>query len=499
MPSRVVSVWFPYLLTDWLIRRQPDLAARPFAICDSERGRVFITATNEAAEKEGVVRGMDLADARALEPALQAINHEPDRALKLLEAMADWCVRYTPVVCVDAPGNGLFLDITGCAHLMGGETKLMKDLVLRFRAFGYQARAALADTPGAAWAVARYGRDKPIIPAAGTRAAIAAFSPATLRLDDEIVDTLLQLGLRTIGHLYPLPRANLTRRFGVTLCLQLDRALGDLPEILRPRQPAPDYSERLTSTEGILTAEGIAFALQKLLEKLCARLNADHKGLRAATLSAFRVDGYVERVSIGTGQPSRSVKHIFRLFGEKLGTIDPGLGLELFILAATRTEDMNPAQDALFESQGFDNAALPELVDRLAAKLGPGRIYRTLPRESHWPERAVKSTGSIAEEKTAPWTAKPRPIRILPRPEPVEVMAPVPDYPPMLFRHNGRLHRIARADGPERIEPEWWVARGIARDYYRLEDEDGQRYWIFRAGQYSAEKVSQWFLHGYFA
>ena len=143
--------------------------------------------------------------------------------------------------------------------------------------------------------------------------------------------------------------------------------------------------------------------------------------------------------------------------------------------------------------------AVSELVDRLAVRLGSGRIYRALPQASHIPEKAVKITASMKEKPSVSWPEKSRPVRILAKPEPVEVMAPVPDYPPMLFRHKGKLHRIRRAEGPERIEHEWWVAGGMSRDYYRLEDEDGNRYWIFRAGHYRPEKTSQWFLHGYFA
>lgn len=495
---RFISVWFPYLLTDWLARRHPDLAKKPFVICDSDHGRIFVIATNIYAEQAGIVHGMDLPDARALEPSVQKIDHEPGRAEKLLGAMADWCLRYTPSVSVDPPA-GIFLDVTGCAHLMGGEKKMLKDLLLRFRGFGYETHAALADTPGAAWATARYDHKKYIVPVGETRQALASLPPAALRLADDDAHTLSQLGINTNAQLFALPRATLTRRFGPGLCLRLDQALGECRENLNLRRPAPVYSERLNAPEGILTPEGIAIALQKLLDVLCRRLEADRKGLRALEFTLFRVDGHVESLSIGTGRPSRKPAHLMRLFAEKLDKIDPGLGLELFILSASHVEDMNPAQDGMFESEDGDRAALGELVDRLAARVGRKNIYRALPQASHVPERAVKLTESLDENPLAEWTKPLRPLHLLPSPEPIDVMAPVPDYPPLLFRRQGKLHRIRRADGPERIEPEWWIAKGTARDYYRLEDEDGNRYWIYRAGSYQPEKPSAWFLHGYFA
>lgn len=498
MSARFIALWFPYLLTDWLARHRSELKEKPFAVCGAEHGRIFVNAANSIAEKAGIVPGMALADARALEPRIEAIDYEPDRAPKLLEAMADWCIRYTPSVSVCLP-DGIFLDVTGCAHLMGGESKLMKDLVTRLRQYGYYTRAALADTPGTAWAVARYGRTRPIIPPGDNREALKPLPPAALRLEPETADRLAQLGIQTIAQLYALPRPSLTRRFGRHLCLRLDQALGDLQEKLTLRQPPPVYSERLPSPEGILTVEGIACALKKLLEQLCHRLEQDQKGLRIAEFLAFRVDGHVARIDVGTGRASRNPRHIFRLFEDRLAVIDPGLGIELFILSAPHTETMNPAQEEILEPGSADDAAISELADRLAIRLGRNRIYRTLPQASHAPERAVKITSSLDEQSSVPWPAKTRPAHLLPKPEPVEVMAPVPDYPPMLFRHNGKLHRIRHADGPERIEPEWWVANGIARDYYRLEDQDGLRYWIFRAGHYRPETPSQWFLHGYFA
>ncbi|HYD19173.1 MAG TPA: DNA polymerase Y family protein [Patescibacteria group bacterium] len=497
MTRRYVSVWFPYLVTDWLTRRQPARAKRPFAVTGTEKGRVFIAEANEPAEAQGVVRGMGLADARALCPQIEALPEETGRGEKLLAAMAEWCIRYTPMVGASSP-DGIFLDITGAAHLMGGERALLKDVVTRFRALGYHARASMADTLGCAWAVARYGREKPLIESGQQKEALASLPVAALRLDDETALLLGQLGVRTIRHLYVLPRATLTRRFGKELCLRLDQALGATGEALKLVKEAPVYLERLPAMEGILTAEGILIALEKLLAKLCLRLAVDGKGARAAEFFCYRVDGQVERLRIGTGAPSRNPRHLYRLFRDRLEQIDPGHGIELFTLSAPHVEAMRAEQEDALQG-GSDPAQLSELADRLTEKIGPGHVFRALPQASHAPERCVRVTGQLAEKPEADWAEKSRPVRLLTRPEPIEVMAPVPDYPPVLFRHKGKLHRIKRAEGPERIEPEWWIAKGPMRDYYRLEDESGQRYWIFRAGPYAPDNPPHWFLHGFFA
>jgi protein ImuB len=237
------------------------------------------------------------------------------------------------------------------------------------------------------------------------------------------------------------------------------------------------------------------------MQDLCAQMNVKGCGLREGVLQAFRLDGRAERLNIGTGNPSRNPKHLFKLFEEKLPRLDPGPGIETFILCAPKTELVTPAQNGMGMDADnyFHDDNLPELIDRLAGRLGMERIYGIAPRDSHWPERAVRATG-VLDHKPGAWTAdRERPVMLLARPEPIDVMAPVPDDPPMLFRRKGALHRIRYSEGPERIEAEWWLRSGDLRDYYRLEDDDGNRYWVFRSGHYRPEEKSKWFLHGFFA
>lgn len=501
MSRRYISIWFKHLLTDWLARQKPEVKDKPFVLCTPERGAVIIMAANALAEQAGAVRGMSLADARAIAPELLHFDFEPDRAQKILTAMADWCQRFSPLCGLHVP-DGLWIDMTGGAQLFGGERKLLRDMVLSFQSFGYDARAALADTPGGAWAIARFGRKQPIIPPSALRDALASLPPSALRLSQDTAVSLRSLGIRTIADLYKIPRASLSRRFGAEIVLRMGQALGDLEEPLTSQQQAPEYSARLHFPEGISTPESLAKVLHRLMDDLCAQMNVKGCGLRECVLQAFRLDGTAGHVGIGTGKPSRNTKHLLKLFEEKLPTLDPGPGIETFILSAPKTELVVTAQNGMgMEADNyFHDENLPELVDRLAGRLGVERIYGVAPRESHWPERAVKILRPLEEKPANDWVLdKERPVMLLARPEPIEVMAPVPDDPPMLFRRKGALHRIRLSEGPERIEAEWWLKSGELRDYYRLEDEQGNRYWVFRYGHYKPEEKSQWFLHGFFA
>jgi protein ImuB len=292
----------------------------------------------------------------------------------------------------------------------------------------------------------------------------------------------------------------LRRRFGQGLLSQLDKALGLEEETIQPIQPIVAYQERLPCLEPIVTATGIEIALQRLLDAICNRLQQEEKGLRLAILKCYRVDGKMLSVDIGTLRPSCNSRHLFKLFEEKIATLEPALGIELFILEAPSTEDLSPVQKKLFDHNGgLDDIHLAELLDRIAGKTGAAHIHRYVPDEHYWPERSYKPAG-INETVATEWKiSKPRPLQVLPRPQPIEVTAPVPDYPPMNFRYMGTLHTIIKADGPERIEQEWWLQQGRHRDYYTVEDEAGQRYWLFRSGHYDVEKTFRWYLHGFFA
>lgn len=499
MAKRFLAIWFRHLLTDWKIIRQPDLKEVPFVFATSVSGRRLITAASTLTERQGVIAMMPLADAKAIVPALQVFEDRPGRAANLLRRLGEWAIRYTPIVAVDLP-DGLLLDISGCAHLWGGEREYLKEIIGKLRTSGYDVRGAIADTAGAAWAVSRFGKITPIIEAGDQVSAIGPLPPAALRLEPLILERLQKLGLNQVSSFITMSRKALRRRFGDNLLLRLDQAIGQQDELIKPIQLVSPYQERLPCLEPIRTAKGIEMAIQHLLDSLCLRLQKESKGVRTAILKCYRVDGKVIQVEIGTNRATYNAAHLFSLFDLKIPTIEPALGIEVFVLEAPGTEEVNSAQEKLWAgSPGLESAAVAELLDRLAGKLGKDIIHRYLPDTHHWPERSFKDATSLQEQSSVPWhSGKPRPVQLLARPERIEVAAPVPDYPPMLFRHRGKVHHIKRSDGPERIEQEWWLEDGEHRDYYNVEDQDGQRYWVFRAGHYE-EKHGQWYLHGFFA
>lgn len=500
MEKRFVTIWFPHLKTDWLSRRQPQLHQSPVVIQIPERGKMIVTDVNAMAEKSGIHPRIAVADARAIFPGLVVFDDKPDTELRLLKAIAEYCIRYSPFVAIDPPG-GIILDATGCAHLWGGEQKYITAIINRFNNFGYKAKAGMGDTIGAAWAITRFGKGELIIEKGNGKEALINLSVAALRVDQNELELLYKLGLKRIGDFIDMPRSALRRRFGNLLVKRLDQAIGIEDEVVEPVQIQETFHERLACPELILTATGIEIALKRLLELLCLRLRQEQKGIRSAIFNCFRVDGKMEKISIGTNRGSYHIKHLFRLFEFKLTDLDPGLGIELFTLEAIRVEELKPIQEKLWISScGIEDTRLTELIDRIDNKIGAGHINRYLPDEHYWPERSIKRADSLLEETAINWQiGKPRPVQLLSKPKLIEVTAPIPDYPPMLFRYKGKLHTIKKADGPERIEREWWIETGPHRDYYYVEDEEGQRYWLFRLGHYSGDKKAEWFIHGFFA
>lgn len=487
-------------MTDWFSLREPVLKGAPFVLRASSHGRMIITAANRVAEAKGIHAGLVLADARAVFPDILVRDDQPGLAEKLLHKIAEWCIRFTPVAATDPP-DGILLDISGCSHLWGGDEPYLAEIQKRLREQGYHVRLAVADTIGAAWAAARYGKSSGIIKSGMTTEALLSLPPAALRLETDMVERLHKLGLRQIGQFITMPRSILRRRFGLPFIQRLNQALGQEEETLQPVQPVVPYSERLPCLEPIVTATGIEIALQRLLETLGGRLEREQKGLRRAVFKGYRVDGKLEEAAIGTSRASCNPKHLFKLFEDKLPAIEPDLGIELFVLEAPKVEDHGPRQEKLWEDAGgLEDRRIAELVDRLAGRIGMKAIHRYLPDEHYWPERSFREAAALTEQPAIAWPDdRPRPVRLLRDPEPVEVAAPIPDYPPMHFRHKGRLHTIKKADGPERIEAEWWISEGEHRDYYIVEDETGARYWLFRPGHYTGDKPHQWYLHGFFA
>ena len=499
MSGRFVSIWFHHLTTDWFSIRQPQLSLFPFVLKTSTHGRMIVTASNSKAEMEGINRGMVLADAKAIVPDLQVQDDIPDLPEKLLTRLAEWCIRFSPRVAIDPP-DGLMIDATGCSHLWGGDSDYLTDIERKLKQKGYGVRTAIADTPGVAWAVARYGKHPLVIPPNCHVEALLPLPPESLRLEPDAVERLHKLGLHQIRQFIRMPRPTLRRRFGPHFLMRLNMALGEEIETIEPVMPSEPYQERLPCMEPIITATGIEIALRQLLETLCHRLQQEQKGLRAALFKCYRVDGKIETIDIGTHRPSHSGFHLFKLFEIKLTTIEPALGIELFVLEAPKVEDHIAEQGKMWEGAGgLEDLRLSELVDRLAARIGQKAIHRYVPDEHYWPERSFKPSLTLHEHVENSWPVdRQRPINLLRHPVRIEVTAPIPDYPPMLFRYEGKLHMILKADGPERIEQEWWLQQGQHRDYYRVEDEDGKRYWLFRSGHYD-DKNFQWFLHGYFA
>ena len=499
MQRRFVSIWFRNLKTDWFIRRQPQLRDIPFVLASPDHGRMVVTATNMLAEKEGVFIGMVVADARAIIPALEVLDDNQQYAEKLLNSLAEWLIRYTPVVAIDLP-DSLMLDITGCAHLWGGEKQYLTSIIKRLTAIGYNIQASIADTIGAAWAIAHF-KHSAIIESGKQMEALLSLPPASLRIEPETTERLEKLGLRQVSDFINMPRPALRRRFGKQLLQRLNQALGLEEEWITPVQPIEPYQERLPCLEPIVTATGIEIAVQKLLECLCTRLQKEGKGLRVASLKAYRMDGKIEKIEIGTNRASCNTQHLFKLFALKIDTIEPALGIELFTMDAAKVEELSTRQEKLWDGTGgLDDIHLSELLDRIEGKIGVHQIHRYLPDEHYWPERSFKPAASINEQPSTGWKVdRPRPLHLLWKPQLIDVTAPIPDYPPMMFRYKGKLHKIIKADGPERIEQEWWLQQGQHRDYYNVEDEEGKRYWLFRSGHYDTAKSYQWFIHGFFA
>jgi protein ImuB len=486
----------------------------PLVVTGKRGNAERLVALDDAAEALGLHAGLALAEARAMHPGVTAVEEDADADASLLETVADWCHRYTPLVAVDG-ADAVLLDIGGCAHLFGGEDALRDDLVARLARFGFKARAAIADTIGAAWAAARFS-NAANVPPGEQRDHLAPLPLAALRLPDETVAVLARVGLKRVADIIDLPRAPLAARFGAGLLQQLDRALGREREPLSPHLPAPPYFSEQSFVEPIAREEDVLATILKLSGRLRGMLERQGVGARAIELTLFRTDGVVRRIRAGTSRPVRDPQAIRALFAERLVALgdewDPGFGFDLARLAILVAEPALPEQVG-FSANGDDRAALGELTDRLTARLGRHRVTRLVAQDSHIPELAAAALPAQSQvaQKEDGWEAfrryraaaalSPRPLRLFARPEPIEAVAAVPDGPPLRFRWRRALHEVASAEGPERIEGLWWSEdEGPARDYFRVEDLAGRRFWLFRAGLYRDPATQpHWFMHGLFA
>ncbi len=489
-------------------------AERPCIVVAKQNNALQISALDDAATRLGLDAGLPLANARAICPDVQVFDADEPADRQALNDIADWCDRFTPLVALD-PAHGLFLDISGCAHLFGGEAAMLETICRELTRQGFAVSAAIASTPASARALTRY-RSGRIVREGEEAAAVQALPLFTLGVDDAIVRGLRRAGLNTIGDVAARERHEITARFGAAFTALLEQALGQGDAPISPRKPLPDYMVEKRFAEPVATDEVVAAALSGLAQTLIATMERHGKGARQLDASFFRTDGAVRTISVESGQPVTRVAVIDRLFRERLGALadplDPGFGFDLMRLSASRTDIVVEAQRDL-DSHVHDNDEVAALIDRIAARIGGRRVVVHLPQDSHIPERAVLAVSAqhhLAAATAAAWPAciegEPplRPLRLFARPEPIEVLfAEVPDKPPRHFKWRRVSHIIVRAEGPERIAMEWWRASDYAptRDYFRVEDETGMRFWLYRDGLYGESEVRppMWFLHGLFA
>ncbi len=482
----------------------------PLALLTTDRGVRRLYALTDAARALGLFAGQKATDAAALVPELLTHEADPDADAAALEALCDWCVRFSPAVAVDGR-DGLFLDISGVSHLWDGEQAMAGDLLARLAANGIPARIAVADTAGAAWAFARFAAAEGralVVPPGAQAGPLATLPVAALRLDEAAAAQLARLGLTRIERLIGLPRAQLTRRFGPQVVLRLDQALGQAREALTFRRPPSPWLDRLAFAEPISQLDDLVRVAGDITARLCERLRAEGRGARRFELTYHRLDGKAFPVQVGLSVAGRDARVLTRLLAPKLEAIDPGFGIEVVTLAADDVEVLSAAQGRLDNSRAaMAEEGVAALVDRLVNRLGEGAVWRAEVVESHVPERAERAAPAISVSVTGGWDPdRPRPIRLLAHPEAIAVMAKLPDDPPLLFTWRGQRRRVRLAEGPERIAEEWWrkpvgdIGPGFVRDYYRVEDEAGSRFWIFRAGLYDdADNPPRWWLHGVFA
>ena len=473
----------------------PD--ALPFVLVEKVRGSMRLAAVDHAARALGLTTGLALADARAQVPDLQVFDSDARADAMLLDWLADACDRYTPMVAVDPP-RGLILDITGCA-LSDDQTR--HDLQTRLTRLGLTAQLALATTPDAALALARYGgEDVRLLPV------------NVLRVVPENHVALARAGLKTIGDVAALPRAPLAARFGEALPVLLARLLGEEDIRITPRRMPAEVESETRFAEPIARTDDALSTITDLAEKIAVTLSESGVGGRRFSAALFRSDGHVARLDVETGQPTRDPVLLDRLFRERIDALadplDPGFGYDMIRLAVHVVEPLAPEQLQLDGGQGV-NQELAALIDRLGARLGRNRIRRFSAVDTHIPEQAVLELPAVETGKRASWRAPEpgepplRPIHLFDPPHRIEVVAEVPDGPPRRFKWRRKMHEVTRHEGPERIAAEWWTRRdngGLTRDYYRVEDVRGRRYWLFRHGLYGAEKAHpDWYLHGLFA
>lgn len=496
MTRRIVSIWFPKLPIDRLARRtRHDWNTGPLAITAETGNRIFIAAVNALAEHEGIQPGLSLADARTLYPGLAVHKADPAADAAFLKYLARWCRQFTPVVVLNSP-DGVWLDVTGCARLFRGEANLMAAIDARIAELGVEARLGLADTAGAAWALAHYGTGGTIAPPGKSREYIKDLPVAALRIDAKANATLKRLGLDRIASLLPLPSAAIARRFGAASLTRLRQALGSEPEPLDPLPFRPAFTARMGFPEPIARSDDVKAALEILTARLCERLEREKFGCRRLAFTIHRVDGSTQAITAGTSEAVSRPEHLTFLIEEHLDLLDAGFGIEKVELRMPVVEPRTEV--ALRLTDAAEPVALPALIDRLGNRIGFDNVLRFAPADTHIPERAF-SASAAAWMSAAPnaWPDLPRPVRLLEHPQPLDAMTPE------TFSLHGRSHQIHHRQGPERIAPEWWwddpAWRSGPRDYWRIADDDGRLLWVYRTANAPPKPGVSWYLHGVFA
>ena len=486
-------------------------------IVAKQNNALLISAVNDAAAQIGLEPGLPLANARAICPDVEVFDADEAADAALLDAIADWCDRFTPLVALDPP-HGLCLDITGCAHLFGGEAEMLRTICEALRAQGFMVSAAIAGTSVCARTLKRYEHGR-IVRDGDEAAAVKPLPLFALGADAAIARGLHRAGLKTIGDVAAREPHEITARFGAAFTTLIRQALGQGDAPINPCKPVPDYMAERRFAEPVATDCVIAETLSKLAHVLVAAMDKQGKGARRLEATFFRTDGAVRAIAVDAGLPVTRASFIERLFREKLDALndplDPGFGFDLIRLAASRVETVVQEQRD-FDTHAQNNDEVASLIDRIAARIGSHRVIVHLPQDTHIPERAMVSVPaqqSLEAAGQATWperieTEPPlRPLRLLDRPEEITVpLATVPDGPPAKFIWRRASHTVVRAEGPERIALEWWRSQNDmpTRDYFRIEDEQGLRFWVYRDGFYGeqgAEAGSQphWFMHGMFA
>ncbi|GBE44205.1 DNA polymerase IV [bacterium BMS3Bbin10] len=480
----------------------------PLALTHSGQGGDRLIAVNEAAGAQGLAPGLLLADARAMAPELKSLAHDADAEARGLERLARWCGRFSPWVSPDPP-DGLWLDVTGTTHLFGGEAAFLETLDAALGRLRLCARLAMADTPGAAWALARFGREAmSCIPAGAQKTSLEGLPVAALRLGEAVARQLERLGLKRIGQLYDIAPLSFRSRFGREVTRRLNQALGREKEPISPMTPEPDYQASLRFPEPIGLLSDVNAVADILITRVMACLAAHGKGARGFLLTLYGATGGVFTVEVKTAALGTDGEHVKRLFQERLRVLenrfDVNFGADAFSLQVSAVERLEHRQgDIADDSSGQEN--IDPLIDRLRARLGRNAVARLNLRESHIPERAAyasRAEAGVKPEGRAPALA-PRPLLLLPRPEAIRAIAEVPDYPPHRFEWRKVTYEVARAEGPERVSAEWWRENADGdfrtRDYFRVEAPQGARFWIFRLGlNERREAPCQWFMHGLF-